>query len=290
VEAGRLRIEFAGITDVGKKREANEDDFLVIAEENLFVVADGMGGHRSGEVASRTACESIAAFFRVSPLGDRTRWPHVAPHIRDPRGCRLASAIQYAHRRILATQAEQPETTGMATTVVALYLADSHAFIAHVGDSRCYRLAGGRLLQVTRDHTAVESMRHSYGYSPEIQEQLASFQHIVTRALGGKEQEDVPVDLTILLPKAGELFLLCSDGLTNELSTRSIAQFMRKSKDLPATCRSVVTRAKANGGRDNITAVLVRFVEGDPLPDMDVTAEDTLESVSDRELSGLEEA
>ncbi len=286
-----MRIEFAGSTDVGRRRKRNEDFWVAVPDDNLLIVADGMGGHESGDRASRLAAESIQSFFRLTHPDSDNTWPHVAVgdriSLEDYNACRLVSAIQFAHRRICYEVQQSPELAGMGTTIVCVLFANEKAYVAHVGDSRCYCLSGGSLWQVTSDHTLANHVRSRFEVLTEEQEQrLSTLQHVVVRALGGSDTSDAQVDLTVLEPFPGDLFLLCSDGLSGELTDREIKGLLLDADDLQGTTRELVQVANEHGGRDNITAVLVRVAEvgAQPRPNRRVSDrsddEDTCEDIT----------
>jgi len=277
-----MKTEHCGVTHVGRVRERNEDSHLVLPAEHLYVVADGMGGHAGGAEASKVAVESIAEFFRKTETVEEGTWPHIATWIHDTHACRLVSAIQYAHRGVVDAAWSQPGgPTVMGTTVVALLFVGGQAYVAHVGDSRCYRYLDGRLVQLTTDHTVVEDIKRRYQLTNDQQSSLGSIQHLVARALGGRETGDVEVDITVVVPSPGEVFLLCSDGLTNELDDDGISTILSTTDDVQEAADRLVRAAVEAGGGDNVTVVLSRFIEGDEedaiLPFVE---EDTLEATT----------
>ncbi|MFH1530054.1 MAG: protein phosphatase 2C domain-containing protein [Pseudomonadota bacterium] len=277
-----MKTEHGGGTHVGRVRKANEDSHLVMPEEHLFVVADGMGGHAGGAEASRIAVDSIAEFFHKTKAAEHSTWPHIASWIHDTNACRLVSALQYAHRGVVDAAWRQPGgPVVMGTTAVALFFVGSQAFVAHVGDSRCYRFLDGRLVQLTTDHTVVEDIKRRYQLTHDQQASLGSIQHLVARALGGRETGDVEVDITVVVPSPGESFLLCSDGLTNELSDGGIAAVLSTTDDLQEAADRLIKAALDSGGADNITVVLARFLEGDGIEEFTpFVEEDTMEATT----------
>ena len=288
-ESGRLEkvaviIEHAGDTHVGMRREANEDSVLILPEENLFVVADGMGGHEAGEVASRLAVESISDYFDKTRSDREATWPHVAGFLPDRHARRLVGSLQYAHAVIIEEIRSRANRPIMGTTAVALYFADSCAYVAHVGDSRCYSFYSDTLQQITQDHTLANDLRHRYQLSSREKEKLVAYQHIVARALGGDESQELKVELNIHIPRPGERFLLCSDGLTGELSDAEIMRILESGKEPGGVCGRLIELANRRGGRDNITVVLADFVEGDPAPDFPLGEEETVEADLDEAL------
>jgi len=273
-----MKIEHASETHVGLVRTRNEDSFVAFPEQSLYVVADGLGGHRAGDVASRMAVESVSRFFGITANGEGGAWPHVAAGVQDPNACRLVSSVQYAHQCVLKAQAVAgPTDTPMGTTIVALHFVDSLAFVAHVGDCRCYCYSLGNLRQLTRDHTMEADLRRRYELTAEEEERIQALRHVVTRALGANGKPDLTVEARVLVPRPGDLFLLCSDGLHSEVLDQHIAEALEDPAPLQDVCRDLIAAAIENGGSDNITAMLVRFVEGDPPSAIPLEAEDTQE-------------
>ncbi|MBM4373338.1 MAG: serine/threonine-protein phosphatase [Deltaproteobacteria bacterium] len=259
-----MRTEFSGASNAGRVRRRNEDAILVRPEDHLCVVADGMGGHAGGAEASRIAVDAIGEFFRRTRSPDAGTWPLIASWVHDVHACRLVSAIQYAHRSVVDAAWNQPGgPTVMGTTAVALLFAAGQAYVAHVGDSRCYRFLDGRLVQLTTDHSVVEDIKRRYQLTRDQQASLGGIRHLVARALGGRETGDVEVDLSMVVPSPGELFLLCTDGLSNELSGDAIAGILSTTTNLQEAADRLIGAAVAAGGADNISVVLGRFLAGD---------------------------
>jgi len=235
----------ATATDVGRVRQLNED--AALADGSLFVVADGMGGHQAGEVASRIAVETMAR------LAGR---PGLQP--RD-----LVDQVEKANRAILTSAAEHPEQAGMATTLSGLAAVTvgggEHWAVFHIGDSRVYRLVDGRLTQVSVDHSEVADLVR-IGAITEAEAKRHPGRNIVTRCLGREPLG--PVDTWVFPPHPGERFLLCSDGLTNELDDPEIAQVLALDEDPQVVADTLVSRAVDAGGHDNVTVVVI-FVQGE---------------------------
>ena len=229
-------------TDRGLRRKRNEDSLLTLEAEGLFAVADGMGGYSGGAIASAVA---------VKTLGDAYQNKRFAgvPHDELPRrASELARAIQMANTTILRMATRDPTLKGMGTTVcAALFSANKRRlFIGHVGDSRCYRMRSGALKQITVDHT----MRDLGVTGPESAH--------LSRALG--VWPAVPIDLVLAIPAPGDVYLLCSDGLTKMLPDETIATVLRSEEDPKSAVERLVFFANARGGKDNVTVVLVRVV------------------------------
>jgi protein phosphatase len=239
-----LRIaEEAVRTDTGRQRNANEDSLFVDAP--LFVVADGMGGAQAGEVASRAAAESFAQNLPPAP----------------PERL-LEETIEGANRTIHELARKDPSLTGMGTTTTAALvdLESEEVAIGHVGDSRAYRLRGGKFEQLTRDHSLVEEMRRK-GQLTDAQAEDHPQRSIITRALG--PEPEVEVDLQTVPAQAGDVFLICSDGLTTMLDDEKIAHVLSRATSLQSAVRALVDEANRAGGRDNITVVLFRLEDTD---------------------------
>ena len=251
-----MHASAAGLTDVGLQRDHNEDCFVIVGEQNLFIVADGMGGHQAGDVASKIATESVAKFFELSASDDAT-WPfEIDPNLSDEEN-RLGTAIRVANRAIFQQSLQRQECRGMGTTIVgALFSPDSNKmYMGHVGDSRGYRIRAGVIEQLTRDHSLVNDYKQAMPeLSPEEADELPK--NVITRALGMQPQVVVDILAVDLLP--GDLFLLCSDGLSGMLEDDEMLAVVNESGGLDEAARALVTRANENGGEDNVTVVLVR--------------------------------
>jgi PPM family protein phosphatase len=230
---------FTGVTDPGRRRRRNEDAYVAVPP--LFAIADGMGGAQAGEVAS-----GLAAAVLEEATGDE-------------RGEeRVASLIQEANRRVFQRSSEDAATSGMGTTMTVALLDNGDDTIAfgHVGDSRAYRVRGGELEQLTDDHSLVGELVRSGRLSPEEAESHPQ-RSVITRALG--TEPDVDVDTFTVEAEPGDIYLLCSDGLTDMISPRDILAAVEASDDLEGTARALVGAANAGGGEDNITVVLFQI-------------------------------
>jgi serine/threonine protein phosphatase PrpC len=239
-----IALEAGWVTDRGRVRQANEDCALVT--EDLFVVADGVGGHRAGEVASLTAVETVRASFNEATLDA------------------LVDAVQQANRAVWDKARSDPDLRGMGTTMCAVARVrdddDEQLAVINVGDSRAYLLRQGELSQLTEDHSLVEEMVQQGMLTPE--EALYHPQRsLITRALG--LEPDVEVDHWRLIPYAGDRLLLCTDGLTNEVRDERIASTLRRLSDPQEAARDLLSQANTNGGNDNITVVIIDVVDDD---------------------------
>lgn len=254
-----LKLRYAGNTHVGMKRSHNEDNLAILADENLYMVADGMGGHASGEVASEMAVETVAEFFRETSKDDDITWPYKMEKGRKYEENRLAAGIKLANLRIYETASQNAAQRGMGTTLVALAFAGNNAFLGHVGDSRIYRLRGEELEQVTEDH----SLLNDYIKMKDLsEEEIENFPHknVIVRALGMKET--VQVDVAHEEPEVGDLYMLCSDGLNGMITDADIRRIMSENRNnLEECCNTLIQAANDGGGNDNITVVVVEIVD-----------------------------
>lgn len=251
-----MRAVAAGISDVGLQREHNEDSFAILGEQQLYIVADGMGGHRAGDVASRLATQTIVDFFKATAAEDVT-WPfHFDARLSEEEN-RLLAGIRLANQQIVQQSARSREHHGMGTTVVGALFSRSKRkmYIGHVGDSRAYRVRDGVIQQMTRDHSLLNDYLQAM---PELTEEQRSElpKNVITRALGMQEQ--VTVDLQSDEAKSGDLYVLCSDGLSGMIDDDEILKIVTETDDPHEACRRLVNVANENGGEDNITAVVVR--------------------------------
>lgn len=251
-----MRIsDSAGTTDAGRKRRRNEDSF--VHEPPLFAVADGMGGAQAGEVASRLAAAAFREFHEADD--------------EDPEE-RVAAIIQEANRRIYERAQRDSQASGMGTTITAALLAGSSVAVGHVGDSRAYRLRGGRLEQLTEDHSLVADLVRSGRITPEEADTHPQ-RSVITRALG--TDPEVDVDTFTVDAEPGDLFLLCSDGLTTMVDDEQIVETIGRAGMLAQATRALVRSANRAGGEDNVTVVLFSLAEDAP------SLEDTAVASSD---------
>jgi protein phosphatase len=242
--AGRTALRWGGATHVGRVRSTNDDNYMASDDVGLWAVADGMGGHQGGDVASAIACEAVGRGF--------------ADHTVDG----LVEAIEQANQAVYETAAGDPDLTGMGTTMVALAVVDEDGdevlAVANVGDSRVYRYSLGELEQLTDDHSLVADLVREGSLSPE-EAAVHPQRNIVTRALGVNDR--VPVDILTVEPVAGDRFLLCSDGLFNEVPEPGIAAVLHRVDDPGEAAEELVHLAVDGGGRDNVTVVVVDVVD-----------------------------
>jgi protein phosphatase len=245
------------LTHPGLKRTDNEDSIGTFVEDRLFVVADGVGGHSAGEVASATAVESLGAFFRSYHANPHQKWPHPIDRSRSLGANLLGVGIKVANDRIRSEAAADRARSRMASTIVAMAVGDAQLTIAHTGDSRAYRIRGGEIARLTRDHSILEEMMAA---RPDMtEEELASFSHrnVVTKCLGSKDDIEATISSEGMNP--GDTYLLCSDGLWGSVRDPQIAEIVTASPDLPVACQRLIDAANQVGGPDNISVILVRI-------------------------------
>ena len=248
----------AGLSDVGLQREHNEDSFCILPEHRLFIVADGMGGHRAGDVASKMATHSIATFFEATANEDAT-WPFAFdPHLSVEEN-RLLTGIKIANQKIFQASIKHREVHGMGTTVVgALFSKErKRLYVAHVGDSRAYRVRGGEISQLTRDHSLLNDYLAAI---PDMTEEQISEvpKNVITRALG--MQDSVAVDMVPDQPEPGDVYVLCSDGLSGMITDEELKDIIVEAEgDMELAATRLVQKANAHGGEDNVTVVTVMF-------------------------------
>jgi serine/threonine protein phosphatase PrpC len=248
-----MRLKSTAATHKGR-RSNNEDSYMLQPELGLFVVADGMGGYDGGEVASRLAVDIIEAFFLLNARDNDATWPHALNTQLSFTENMIEVAVKLAHQGICARkQVQHPQ---MGTTVATLVLGSGRATIGHVGDSRVYRLRDGELLRLTRDHSLYEELLRSG--ARELPDRAAcGYGNVITRALG---MDAAHPDLSTRTVRAGDRYLLCTDGLLDGLNDALIAELVRGT-DPEKSCPALVEGAYHAGGRDNITAVVVEVLD-----------------------------
>ena len=231
-------------SDVGRRRSANEDHFALATEHGLFVVADGLGGHVAGQVASQLAAEAALSAIRTlagtgANLTEKLRF-----------------SVTAANREVHDTSLQRSECAGMGTTLVAMLFADNRAALAHVGDSRADLVRRGRIRLLTDDHSLVGELLRRHEISEEDAREHPQ-RHVLTRAIGVRAS--VEPDLAELSPDDGDLFVLCSDGLTGHVRDEEIAELAEKCSDPQLLVDALIQLANDRGGEDNITVVAVRY-------------------------------
>jgi len=248
-----MNVSARGLTDVGRKREHNEDSFLVDSDLRLYVVADGMGGHQGGGTASRIAVETIRSDVRAARERDPTLRSHGGSFEESPYRDVLRAAVERACRSIFEAAQTDAALQGMGTTVTAVLLDGAAAFVAHVGDSRCYLVRDGAIYQVSEDHSLVNEQLKAGAITPE-EARTSRFRNIITRSVGFEEQ--VAVDLLGLELRGGDRMVVCCDGLSNLVEDPEIQQVVAQSV-LDEAPRRLVDIANDRGGDDNITVIVV---------------------------------
>jgi serine/threonine protein phosphatase PrpC len=258
------------ITDTGRKRRRNEDAY--VCEPPLFAIADGMGGAQAGEVASRLAAAALRESGAKTLGGER----------------RISDLIQEANRRVYDRSSRDPNTSGMGTTITVALVENDNVAFGHVGDSRAYLIRDGRMEQVTEDHSLVNELLKSGKLSREEAESHPQ-RSVITRALG--TDPDVDVDTFTIAAEAGDVFLLCSDGLTDMVGEGEILELVERNRDdLNSALKSLVKAANRSGGDDNITVVAFEIAEGQTLTHDGETREDVLSAPTRDQEDTLTEA
>lgn len=243
-----LKLLFSGMTDPGLLRSSNQDDYYVDPLGRFFIVADGMGGHAGGQEASSLATATIRNY-----LEEKWESPAATSEI-------LKYSLQLANKAILEDQKQHPERGDMGTTVVVLTFRkhrDNEPWCAHVGDSRLYRLRGPKISQITEDHTWIARAVREGELTPD-QSRNHPWRHVLSQCLG---REDLHrVDIQPVEAQSGDRFLLCSDGLTEELSDTIIAAHLKSIRAAESAAQALINSAKKHGGRDNITVIIVTLL------------------------------
>lgn len=251
-----MKFHAFGQSDAGLKREKNEDSFLVNEDLGLFIVADGMGGHLGGEYASRLAVSTIEKSMKsLAEDPDATLAMDETIDSTDLVQ-RLRYSIRAASTRIYEEALKDPNLNGMGTTTVLLQVHQETAYVAHVGDSRAYRFSQGRLERLTEDHSLVNEQLKA-GFITEKDAKHHKLKNIITRSVGF--QETVDIDIKEHPLRSGEIFLLCSDGLTNMVDDQQIEAVFKKWPVPETACEQLIEKANSKGGDDNITLVVIGF-------------------------------
>jgi protein phosphatase len=258
-----MKQDFAVISDPGLVRANNEDAYLTMPEVGLFAVADGMGGHNAGEVASALAVKMLREdAARLPVIGLKIRWWRRLFRRRPPAFDPVAflhQAVARANRAIFEAAQASPETKGMGTTVAAMLRTDQAILTAHVGDSRIYRFRDGRLSQLTQDHSLAQELVRKGVLSPE-EAMYSAPSNVLTRALGVRPEVQEEIAYHSLEP--GDLILLGSDGLSNMVEEDEMLQILaRKGAPVREKARNLIAAALKGGGEDNVTAVVVQFAD-----------------------------
>lgn len=250
------RVRFAGGTNVGMKRTHNEDNLHLPGEERLAIVADGMGGHASGEVASQIAVDTVVKYFQDTVDQQTLTWPFKVDHDARSEVNRLITSIKLANMEINERAESDAACKGMGTTIVSALFLDDKVIVGHVGDSRVYVVREGRARLITEDH----SLMNDYIKMKRMTlEEAESWPHknVIVRALGMKP--NVAVDIYLEVPRVGDVYVMCSDGLSGMISDETICEIALGESDLDAASEKMIDAANAAGGTDNITVILARI-------------------------------
>lgn len=255
-------LESFGLTDVGRRRQLNEDNLVVDQEASFFAVCDGLGGQNAGEVASSLAVEVLSAFVTRSHRDKDITWPYGFMSKLSFDGNRLLTGIGLANKKVFRVADSQPDYSGMGTTVVAAIVRGATVTVGWVGDSRMYLIRAGVLHPVTHDHTWV-NMAVREGTISREEAEKHPWKHVLLKAVGGRDS--IEPDLADAALEPGDVLLLCSDGLHGMLDDD---QILRCLTPIPASleegARALVAAANEAGGKDNVTVVLVRYTNGTP--------------------------
>lgn len=255
-----LKLRASGLTDVGRKRKHNEDNLFLSPPHGLYVVADGMGGHSSGEVASQIAVETLGSFFEETDLDEDKTWPYKMNKKFSYQENRLMVGVKLSNKLIFERAQADLRLKGMGTTIVVVSLRGNHAYVGHVGDSRVYLLRNDKeFSMLTEDHSLLNDYMKIKKLTPE---EIENFPHknVIVRALGMKDR--VEVDTSCQTVQKGDVFLLCSDGLSGLVTDENMGKIVMENRhDLDLACQELINAANRNGGNDNITALLVEVVE-----------------------------
>jgi protein phosphatase len=252
-----LRISSAAASHPGLRREENEDACAVREELGLYLVADGMGGHAAGEIASRIATDTIERFIEdTRETGPDGPWPLTFDSSMSVAGNRLQMAFRLANRELRSTIARDGSLRGMATTAVALLIDEPQAVVANVGDSRMYLWREGVLQQVTHDHSWVGEQVRA-GVLSESAARQHPWRNVVTRALTGGDDPDI--ELSVVELRGGDRVLICSDGLSGVLTADVLQRLMGQDAEPDVLCQELIDAANAAGGPDNITAAVLQI-------------------------------
>ncbi len=237
-----VKVDYCGVSDIGLVREQNEDAWMASPEKNLFVLADGMGGHKAGEVAARSAVCTLIDAISIPLNGNPQK--------------ELLEAIRFANQAVYTQSQTRSEFMGMGTTLCILFIQGGKAHIGHVGDSRIYRWKSHKLEQITEDHTLLNELIDLQVFSQD-EEASSSFRHVLTKAVG--THSSVEPTLAELEIQKNDIFLLCSDGLTNYVSNQEISLIFKAALSIQQAAHALISLAKKHGGGDNITVLIVKI-------------------------------
>lgn len=260
-----MRVRFAGLTDVGRSRDNNEDNFFISSTEPLCIVADGMGGHNSGEVASLFAVRTIRDFYErtlYEPNIEKAMkrelppWPFERRPPEHPEERRLVQSVLFANEVIHEYAKKRPDCKGMGTTLVGAFYIETGMYLAHIGDSRAYVVRRNGIERITKDHSLADEYLNMGILKPDELEYFP-YKNVITRALGLNEIVEPEVHFFTI--QTDDIYVFCSDGLTDPLDDAEILRLVLEHQDdLEAACRALVDAANDAGGPDNITVVLAQ--------------------------------
>lgn len=239
-------------SDKGRMRNNNEDACFVLLKDNVYLVADGVGGGNAGEIASRTAVSEIASYIETNPIGQATNKYAVVNYLQD--------CLDKTNEKIFHQALKYEQNKGMATTLAVVYAKGGSAFIGNIGDSRVYLYRDGELVQLTEDHTYVNTLLRA-GIISEEQAQTDERKNMITKALGA--EDTVEPDFYQVNIMEDDIFIICTDGLYDEVGSGEITDILREDLSMSDLCNKLIERANGNGGHDNITVICLRVTEED---------------------------
>lgn len=254
-------IRAFGVSDAGRVRKTNEDKFVSDTEAGLFAVADGMGGHKAGEVAAQLAIEAITGFISRSDKDYDVTWPYGIDDTLSFDGNRLRTAVFLANRKVFRAAESSDDYGGMGTTIVCVLMSGRHASIGSVGDSRVYLVSGGAIEQVTTDDSWGATILAQDPNLTEADIAQHPMRNVLTNVLGGRPTVDVHVNERVLL--GGETLILTSDGVHGVLEPAVLREIVEQAPDEATAAQTIVDRALESGSRDNVTALVVRYEAGE---------------------------
>jgi len=246
-----------GVSHPGRVRKANEDRCELDLGLGAFVVADGMGGHNAGEVASSLAVETIMSFLRRTQEGDDVTWPYGIDRNMSFQANRLTTAVRLANRRVFRTAESRDELSGMGTTVVAAFIEANQSVLANVGDSRIYSLVGGKLTQLTTDDSWVATLQNAAGAAAVPLGAKHPMRHVLTNVVGAREEVDVQLIEHTLVD--GEVLMFCSDGLHGEITDEQITSILVRETDVVTAADALIAAVLETRASDNVTALVIRY-------------------------------
>jgi len=253
-----MRIRYAARTDLGMRRTHNEDCFGILEDEALVLVADGMGGHAAGEVASALATAAVGSFYHETHARTPRAWPFECQAQLTLLEKRLVCGFKLANQRIFEASNSETGRRGMGTTLVAAAIDGDRICISHVGDSRAYRIRDGTIERLTRDHSLLEQFKEINPEMTREEEDRFPHKNVITRALG--LNDFVEVDVKTLDLRAGDVYLLCSDGLSGHVPDEEMLELTDGDDSVEHTVAELVERANDSGGNDNITLVMLKCI------------------------------